>query len=255
MRFITTGSVWSFAVTVALFTACSNDSGSSGHGGSGGSGASSGSGGTSAGSSGDAGDADASGGTSGKGGTGANGGTGGEAGGLEAGAGNVTPGGTGGTGGESTGGTGGKGTTPTPNVGCTGSVTSEQSHELTSCGLSVSKIAGSGQTQFSLELQGKDADDHGLTLTLQFTDVPTASTYTFASSDYMAFDSTWNEGSTTYTATAYAGFAGIGDLTVEFDTIDGPFTLGSTTFYTVTGSVSGTLENPPSGSATLDLRF
>jgi hypothetical protein len=31
--------------------------------------------------------------------------------------------------------------------------------------------------------------------------------------------------------------------------------LCSTTFYKVTGSVGGTLVNPPSGSATLELEF
>jgi len=277
MRLITAGSIGSFVVTVAFFAACSSDSGGGTGGGSGGS---SGSSATVGGSSGEAGSTAASGGSSGTGGSVANGG---EAGGLEAGAGNVTTGGGSGTGGESAGGTGGggtggdstggtggdlnggsggsggtgggKGATPSPNVGCMGSVTSSKSHELTSCGLSVSKIASAGQTQFSLGIQGKDAADDGLTLTLQFTDAPTATTYTFASSDYMAFESTWNEGSTIYTATAYAGIAGIGDLSVTFDTIDGPFTLGSTTFYTVTGSVSGSLENPPSDSATLDLKF
>ena len=53
---------------------------------------------------------------------------------------------TGGTGGDfngGSGGSGGKGTTTTPKVACMGSVTTDTSHELTSCGLSVSKIGGS----------------------------------------------------------------------------------------------------------------
>ncbi|HTQ07799.1 MAG TPA: hypothetical protein VMI54_28290 [Polyangiaceae bacterium] len=253
----------------------SGSAGTSGDGGTGGSGAVSG------GSSGEAGSTDTSGGSSASGGssgeaggpegdfTGGTGGdvTGGTGGGgtggdTTGGTGGDVTGGTGGTGGDTTGGTSGtsgtggsKGGTPSPNVGCMGTVATGGVNKLTSCGLSVSQIAGSGQTQMTLGVQGKDANNDGLTLTLEFTDVPTATTYTFASSDYTLFDSTWNEGTDAYAATAYSGTVGIGSIKVEFDTIDGPFTLGGTTFYTVSGSISATLENPPSGSADVELTF
>jgi hypothetical protein len=286
--------VSSFAVTAALFIGCSNSSSPStpnsagSNGDSGGSGNGGGSGGSagSLGASGEAGGPESSGGSS------ATNGVAGEAGSTESSGGSFMSGGTGGggsggdatggTGGDSTGGTGGsdstggtggsdstggtgggamggsggsggKGSTPSPNVGCMGTVTSDANHRLTSCGFSVSKM--SGQAQFTLALQGKDANNDGLTLTLQFTDVPTAMTYTFESTDYMAYNSTWNQGSTIYTATAYDGIAGLGSLFVQFDTVDGPFTLASTTFYVVTGNITGTLNNPPSGIAMLELTF
>jgi hypothetical protein len=269
--------VSSFALTTALLVGCSNDSPSnSGNSGGGSGAATSGAGGqagstdasggssaTSAG--GEAGSTDASGGsfaTGGSGGTEETGGTGG---------GNPTGGsGGGGTGGDATGGTGvggtgvggsgggggtgAKGGLSSPNVGCTGSVGTDSAHELTSCGLSVSKVGS--QTQFSLGLQGKDENNDGLTVTLAFTDVPTATTYTFASSDYTNFNSTWNESTTIYTATAADGFAGVGSLSVEIDSIDGPFAAGSTTFYTVSGSIKGSLVTfPTQGMASLDIKF
>ncbi len=291
MRLFTAGLVSSLVVTSALFSACSNDSGGSGSGGTGGSsgsggssttggsagsGESSGNGGSGAvapGGAGEAGSTDASGGSS------ATGGNAGEAGatGTEASGGTSDTGGSGGTGGggtggDATGGTGGtgahggtggsggtgggKGGTPTPNIGCMGSVATESSHELTSCGMSISRIDGSGQAQFTLGLQGKDASNGELTLTLQFTDVPSAATYTFDSGGYANFDSSWYEGTTLYTADAHDGIVGLGSLSVEIDTIDGPFTAGSTTFYTATGSIGGMLQSPPApGSAALDITF
>ncbi len=293
-RLFTVRFVSSLAVSLALFAGCSNgsspsDSGSAGnsgtgggsatggtsHGASGEAGATSANGGSAAGGSsatgggaGEAGSTDASGGSA-AGGTGGNetGGTGGTGGDVTGGTGGDVTGGTGGggTGGDLNGGTGGsggtggtKGGTPSPNVGCKGSVASDSgSHELTSCGFSVSKIPGSGQTQFTLGLQGNDESKNGLTVTLQFTDAPTATTYTFASTDYAQFNSLWDEdgGKTVYTATAYDGIVGVGSITVEFDTIDGPFTLGGTTFYTVSGSISANLVNPPSGMADVEITF
>lgn len=277
-QLLTAGLFSSLAITAAVLAGCSNsstpDAGTGGSAGSSGgsedSGGSGGGGPISPGGSGEAGSTDASGGSSAtgmageagsseaSGGSSAAGGNGGTSGDTTGGTGGDLTGGTGGTGGDASGGTGGsggtKGSTPSPKIDCTGSVTSDAKHELTSCGLSVSMIAGA-QTMFTLGLQGKDANNDGLTLTLQFTDEPTADTYTFASTDYAAFDSEWSEGTTIYTATAYGGVAGIGDITVEFDTIDGPFTLASTTFYEVTGSIHATLANPPSGSATLDVTF